>query len=175
MIVPRLSTERLVLRRIRNRDIEWIFKGLSHSDVIKYYGISYKTIDECNDQMKWYQKLQRSNKGLFWAIVTDDQSAFVGVGGFHNLCQAHQKAEINFWLLPEYWNKGYMPEAASIMCDYAFQSLNLHRIEGFIESENFACKKAISKVGFEYEGCMKDCEIKDGKRISLDIYALINQ
>jgi ribosomal-protein-alanine N-acetyltransferase len=151
-----------------------IFKGLSHPEVIKYYGISYQSIEECIDQIKFYRKLERNNTGIFLAIETKGSEDFVGVGGFNNLSSLHQKAEIGFWLLPEFWQMGYMQEAVRKICDYAFHSLNLHRIEGFVESENLTCKKAIEKLGFTHEGCMKECEIKNGKRISLDIYAILN-
>ncbi len=32
----------------------------------------------------------------------------------------------------------------------------------------------MDKLDFTFEGTMKDCEIKNGKFISLDIYALLN-
>ena len=31
------------------------------------------------------------------------------------------------------------------------------------------------KLGFVYEGTMKECEIKDGKWIDLEIYALLDK
>lgn len=60
-----------------------------------------------------------------------------------------------------------------LICNYGFDELGLHRIEGFVESNNTNCKKAMEKLDFQYEGTMKDCEIKNGEFISLDIYAKI--
>jgi L-amino acid N-acyltransferase YncA len=34
-------------------------------------------------------------------------------------------------------------------------------------------KKIMDKLGFQHEGTMKECEIKNGKFINLDIYAKI--
>ena len=79
--------------------------------------------------------------------------------------------EIGFWLLPEYWGKGIMTEGLPLIYNYGFNHLGLHRIERSVETENTICKKAIAKLKFSYEGTMKDCEIKNGKFISLDIYA----
>ncbi|MBW1298399.1 GNAT family N-acetyltransferase, partial [Aquimarina litoralis] len=86
-----------------------------------------------------------------------------------------QKAEIGLWLLPEYWGKGIMKEAMPLICNYAFHDLGLHRIEGFVDSENENCKRAMAKLDFNHEGTMKDCEIKDGKYISIDIYAQLKK
>lgn len=66
-----------------------------------------------------------------------------------------------------------MKEAIPLICNYGFDNLELHRIEGFVESENKNCKNAIAKLGFQNEGTMKECEIKNSKFISLDIYAKI--
>ena len=64
-------------------------------------------------------------------------------------------------------------EVIKIISDYGFDELGLHRIEGFVESGNTNCKKAMAKLDFQHEGTMKDCEIKHGKFISLDIYSKI--
>ena len=66
-----------------------------------------------------------------------------------------------------------MAEAMPLICNYGFNELELHRIEGIVETENENCKKAIAKLNFNYEGTMIDCEIKNGKFISLDMYARI--
>ena len=66
-----------------------------------------------------------------------------------------------------------MTEAIPLILNYAFNSIGLHRIEGFVETENTNCKKALAKLKFNLEGTMQDCEIKNGKFISLDIYSKI--
>jgi [ribosomal protein S5]-alanine N-acetyltransferase len=67
-----------------------------------------------------------------------------------------------------------MTEAMPLICKYGFDKLGIHRIEGFVETENLICKKAMDKLDFKHEGTMRDCEIKNGRFISLDIYAKIN-
>ena len=80
--------------------------------------------------------------------------------------QKDKKAELGFWLLPENWGKGYMSEAMPLIFDHAFNEIGLHRIEGFVESKNTNCKKALAKLEFTLEGTMRDCEIKDGNYVS---------
>ena len=52
-----------------------------------------------------------------------------------------------------------------------FNELELHRIEGIVETENINCKKAMAKLDFTHEGTMIECEVKNGKFINLDMYA----
>ena len=168
---PVLRTERLLLRQFVPSDQEMVFRGLSHPDIIKYYGVSYRTFEETKAQMDFFSGLEEQGTGIWWAVCSPDNREFYGAGGLNSLSREHRKAEVGFWLLTGYWNRGYMTEAMPVILNYGFEHLNLHRIEGIVESENSACKKAVEKLGFTYEGTMKECEVKNGRFISLDIYA----
>lgn len=172
---PTLNSKRFLIRPIEESDIENIFNGLSHPAVIKYYGVSYSSLEATKEQMEFYRNLLETETGMFWAICSLDNSQFYGVGGFSDLSKEHRKAEVGFWLLPEFWCKGIMNETMPVICEYAFNELHLHRIEGLIETNNTACIAAIEKLGFEYEGTMSDCEVKNGTFISLAIYAKLKQ
>ncbi|RYD57890.1 MAG: N-acetyltransferase [Sphingobacteriales bacterium] len=168
-------TERLLLRKITIADKPWIYQGLSHEDVIKYYGVSYDSLEATQVQMDWFESLEREGTGIWWAICSTDNNTFYGAGGLNSLSEKHRKAEVGFWLLPEHQGKGIMTEAMPLILEYGFRKLQLHRIEGIVESENEACKKAVEKLGFTYEGTMRECEIKNGRFINLDIYAMFAQ
>lgn len=64
-----------------------------------------------------------------------------------------------------------MKAAVPLICNYGFDNLEHHRIEGFVESENKNCKNAMAKLDSQHEETMKECEVKNGKFISLEIYA----
>lgn len=170
---PEILTERLLLRQFTENDLENVFKGLSHPDITKYYGISYNTMEETKEQLRFFADLEKNGTGIWWAICSLDNKTFYGAGGLNSLSKEHKKAEIGLWLLPEYWKQGIMSETIPVICKYGFQKLGLHRIEGFVETENVNCKKAIERLNFKHEGTMIDSEIKNGKFISLDIYAII--
>lgn len=172
---PILKTERLLLRQFVETDLENVFKGLSHPDIIQYYGVSYQTLEATKEQMKFFADLEKNETGLWWAICSSDNKTFYGAGGLNSLNKEHKKAEIGFWLITDFWGKGIMQEAMPIICNYGFENMGLHRIEGFVESDNLNCKKAMSKLDFQYEGTIRDCEIKNGKFISLDIYAKLHE
>lgn len=168
---PTIKTDKFLLRQFVESDLENVFKGLSHPNIIKYYGVSYQTLEHTKEQMKFFADLEKNGTGIWWAVCSADNKAFYGAGGLNSLSKEHKKAEIGFWLLQDYWGQGIMTEIMPILCRYGFEHLGLHRIEGLVESDNLNCKKAMQKLDFIHEGTMKDCEIKNGKFISLDIYA----
>ena len=68
-----------------------------------------------------------------------------------------------------------MKEVMPALFKAGFETLGLIRIEGFLESENWKCKQALEKINFQQEGTMREFEIKDGKYIDVDIYAIIKE
>jgi len=171
---PQIKTERLLLRQILPEDIRHIFHGLSHPEVIKFYGVSYDTLEGTQEQMDWYASLEAKQEGIWWAVCSPDNSSFYGAGGLNDMNHEHKRAEIGFWLLPEHWGKRIMSEAMPAIMKYAFEEIGLRRIEGFVESSNENCKRGLAKMDFAYEGTMRDYEFKDGSFIDIDIYASLN-
>jgi ribosomal-protein-alanine N-acetyltransferase len=170
---PTLSTSTLRLRRITDRDLENIFLGLSHPEVVRYYGVRYDTLEATQAQMKYYAELEENGTGYWWAICNPADTVFYGAAGIYQINPVHLKAEIGFWLLPDYWGKGIMKEVMTILCQFSFDTLSLHRLEALVETDNVNCVKALEKFGFHLEGTMVDCEWKDDRWISLHIYALM--
>ena len=171
---PVLATDRLLLREFVDTDLENVFIGLSHPGIIKYYGVSYRTLEETKAQMKFFADLRKDETGIWWAICSPDNKIFYGAGGLNGLIKQHRKAEIGFWLLADHWGKGIITEAIPLIWKYGFHELGLHRIEAIVETENSQCKRLVEKLSFELEGTLKECEIKNGKFISLDVYAKFN-
>jgi ribosomal-protein-alanine N-acetyltransferase len=170
---PIIKTERLILRQFVANDLENVFKGLSHPDIIKYYGVSFQTLEATKEQMAFFADLEKNETGIWWAVCSSDNKTFYGAGGLNSLSKERKKAEIGFWLISDFWGQGIMKEAMPLICNYGFDNLELQRIEGFVESENMNCKNAMAKLDFQYEGTMKECEFKNGRFISLDIYAKV--
>ena len=87
----------------------------------------------------------------------------------------HRKAETGYWIFPEYWGKGIVTEAMRKVIDYGFNEMNLHRITAEVEDDHPGSIAVLKKLGFIYEGTMKECEIKNGRFINLELYALLKQ
>lgn len=166
-----LRTDRFLLREFKQSDIERVYDGLSNPAVIEYYGVSFDSLEATQEQMRWFGEPEQK----WFAISSVGDDTFCGAAGLNDISSTHRKAEIGLWLLPEFWGQGIMTEVMPLICDYGFNELNLHRIEGFIDSLNKKCKRAMAKLDFEFEGLMKDCEIKNGKFISLEVHAKLNE
>lgn len=168
-----METEKYYLKEIQDGDIEYVYRGLSDPDVTRYYAVHFPTLEATQEQMEWYAELKEQGTGLWWGIYDKAEDIFLGAGGFNSLEKENRKAEIGFWLLKEHWGKGIMQEVMPLVFQLGFEQLNLNRIEGFVESTNTKCKRALEKINFTYEGTMREYEVKNGEAISVDIYAIL--
>ena len=64
----------------------------------------------------------------------------------------YNKGEIHYSLIPRFWNKGYATEAVLAILKYSFETLNLHRIEAGLATQNLNSIKLLEKVGMTQEG-----------------------
>lgn len=164
----------LVLSALRPEDIHHVHRGLSHPDVIRYYAVSFLTLEATQEQMDWYATIEREGTGKWWAIRKADDNTFLGAIGINNIVAQHRRCELGFWLLPEHWRKGIVAQVLPQVMDHAFNTLGLHRMEAQVETENHASRKVLERFGFKHEGTLRECEWKDGKAISLDVFALLS-
>lgn len=166
-----LHTPRLLLRPFGPGDLENVFAGLSHPEVIRHYGVSFATLEATQEQMDWYASIEREGNGQWRAICAKEDGAFLGAIGLNNIVQQHRRGEIGFWLMPEHQGKGYISEALPVIIEHGFSALGLHRITAEVETDNAASAKVLVKGGFVHEGTLRECEWKDGRTISLDVFA----
>jgi [ribosomal protein S5]-alanine N-acetyltransferase len=167
-----METQNFTLKEIEASDIHYVHQGLSNPEITKYYDVHFATLEETEEQMEWYRNLKKEGTGIWWGIYDKDDQ-FLGAGGFNGLVKEHKKAEIGLWLLQEYWGKGILKEILPKLFELGFTQLDLNRIEGYVVSENTKCKNALEKIDFKYEGTMRECEIKNDKKINVDFYSIL--
>ncbi|MGZ8537539.1 MAG: GNAT family N-acetyltransferase [Flavisolibacter sp.] len=170
---PELQTPRFLLTRIHADDQQFLFEGLSDPVSMPYNGIYFKTFEETKEQLEWYEKNYQSGTGVHWKIVDKNTREKIGVISYYYYKSEHKKAEVGFWLLNQFWNKGITTEVLKAVIEYCHNVKGIHRLEAFIESENMASARVLEKNGFVLEGTMRDAEIKFGKYISLCVYSLL--
>lgn len=173
LLFPELATQRFWLKAILPEDQAFIFKGLSDPSVIPFYGVSYSSFEDTKVQMDFYNSIWKEKTGCWWKIVEKASGQPVGACGMNYYSLDHEKGEVGYWLLPAHWKKGIMPEVMPVMTDHLFKHWKLHRLEAVIEEGNEASCRLSEKLGFRYEGTLREAEIKQGKRVSLLMYSLL--
>ena len=110
--------------------------------------------------------------GLFRAIVVNDK--VVGNISIEQKTDVYCKdCEIGYMLLTDYYSKGIMTEAVRLICEEAFNELDIVRITGLVYAPNTASQRVLEKNGFIKEGFQKDAAYKDEKIYDLFLYGKV--
>ena len=172
---PVLDTERLLLRRVSKEDAEVVLAGYSDPRINQFMSVAYHSLYEVKVQLDCYEKLLVDQSGIWWGICLKESGQMIGNGGFHDWHHQHRKAEIGYWLLPEFQGRGLASEAVNAMLNYGFDKMILHRIEAEVEVGNTASSALLTKNGFILEGIRKECEIINEKFINIEMWAKLEK
>ncbi|MGI6664955.1 MAG: GNAT family N-acetyltransferase [Christensenellaceae bacterium] len=63
----------------------------------------------------------------------------------------------------DFWGKGYGKEALSLLLDYAFYEMNLHRVSLNVYAMNKRALALYEKLGFQNEGCAREALFREGR------------
>ncbi|MFA6617747.1 MAG: GNAT family protein [Candidatus Neomarinimicrobiota bacterium] len=73
------------------------------------------------------------------------------------------------------WSKGFGTEATGLMLDYAFNMLNMNRIQLHVNAENEAAKTVYKKVGFKHEGTLRQAMYKNNKYYDFCLMGILRE
>jgi ribosomal-protein-alanine N-acetyltransferase len=153
---PTLTTQRLHLRQIRPDDAEALFATLSDEQVTEFYGHEpHKTLDDTHSLIARIQAGYRGQESIHWGITCKGEQRVIGSCSLHHFRAELQCAEIGYELNQAFWRQGIMFEAASAVLTYAFYELRCLRIEAIIDELNVRSKGLLLKLGFTYEGNLR--------------------
>ena len=62
------------------------------------------------------------------------------------------QAMVGYSIASAHWRKGFGTESMTVLLDYLFNALELHRVEADCDTRNTASWKLLEKLGFRREG-----------------------
>jgi ribosomal-protein-alanine N-acetyltransferase len=153
---PSLTTNRLFLRQIQRRDGEALFSTFSDEEAMQFYGHEpHHSLEDTRALIEQIHLRYERREAIRWGITLKGEETVIGSCGFHHFGPGYHHAETGYELHRAYWRKGIMFEAMSAILTYGFTELELHRIEAIIDIANEQSKGLLLKLGFTYEGNLR--------------------
>lgn len=155
---PILESDRLRLRRILPSDAEAWF-GIFQNDEVRRYLVDFDDnpiFEELSEIIEWTDAIFENKTGIRWAITLKPDDVMIGSCGFHVYNAKNRSLEIGYELGQDYWRKGIMREATTMVLDFCFSQLNVHRIEADVTVGNDASAGLLRALGFTHEGTWRD-------------------
>ena len=173
---PTLDTARLRLRPFTDADAEALFALQSNAYVLRYW-----------DSPPWSERAraarfiaacrQLADEGTGARLVIDRASdgSFVGWCSLTRWNPDYRSASLTYCLEHAAWGHGYATEAVRALLQWAFDTLDLNRVQAEADTRNVASARVLEKLGFVHEGTLREDCIVNGEVSDSWVYGLLRR
>lgn len=179
MITDDIRTERLILRILDERAagdvLDFYTENPEFADFEPERPFNFYTYDHMAANLKYEYDVIKKRMGLrLWLFEADTPYRIAGTVSFRNVMRgAFNSCQIGYKIHKDYQGRGYATEAVREACKALFSKGEIHRIEAVTMPDNYPSKRVLAKVGFTYEGVMRDRAIIQGQWRDHELYSLL--
>lgn len=163
-----LTTERLILRVLEERDIDAVHAACQDPEIPRWTpvpspyhrGHAEGFVREASAN-GW-----RDDTMYNFGVFTREGALVSSMGLVHlaSLRTPQRQAELGYWTAKEHRGRGYTVEAARAVIGWAFDELGVERLEWVAEAGNAASRGVAERLGFTIEGTLRAKIVHQGTR-----------
>lgn len=171
-----LTTERLLLRPLKKEDSEMLWPYVSNPEISKDMAWQpHKNIFETQAFVDNTLLNMEQGKCITWCVFFEKK--FCGIFSLIGILRQHRsliynRAELAYWLGPEFQGKGIMTEAGKRIIDFAFKEFGLNKLVVGHHIINDNSKNLILRLGFKHMYTEEDVFMKNNAWITCMFYEL---
>src|ERR1700750_3231611 len=144
---PTLHTDRLRLRPFEDADADALYALHSSASVLRYWD-SPPWTDRARAErfIATCRQLAEDGSGARPAIERASDGAFLGWCGLTRGNPAYRSASLGYCLGEAAWGQGYATEAAHAILQWAYDALDLNRVQAEADTRNVASARVLEKL-----------------------------
>lgn len=173
---PTLRTERLLMRPFADSDADALLALHTNPRVLRYWDSPpWKEPARAGVFLARCKEMAQEGSGARLALQGAADGAFIGWCGLFEWNRDHRSARIGYCLDEPAWGRGFATEAVGALVNWAFETLDLNRIQAETDTRNDASNHVLEKLGFVREGMTREDCIVDGEISDTYIYGLLRR
>lgn len=172
-----LRTARLLLRELAPADVGPLNEIQSDPGVARYMSYEPQTLAQTQAYVDAAIQNQRQEPRTVYdfALAEHGHERLIGRCGFDLRRAAHREAMLWYELRPDRMGRGYATESAAAVIDFAFRTLNMHRVWADCDPRNTSSCRVAERLGMTLEGRLRENYWLKGEWCSTAIYGLLEQ
>jgi RimJ/RimL family protein N-acetyltransferase len=173
---PTLHTARLELRPFVDRDENALFALHSSGSVLRYWDAPpWSDPERAERFIAACREMAADGSGARVAVQRAADGTFIGWCGLTHWNPVHRSASLGYVLDEAAWGSGYATEAACALLEWAFETLDLNRVQAETDTRNGASARVLEKLGFVREGTLREDCIVNGEVSDSWVYGLLRR
>jgi ribosomal-protein-alanine N-acetyltransferase len=174
---PKLDLGNVLLRKISIEDVEDFYEYITDKELVKFLSDSEipSSLESAKLELMYWASLYEKKRSIYWAIADKNNGKLIGTCGFNSWSREHHRAEISYDLSRKYWNSGIMTKVVSAITAFAFNVMDVKRIQATIVTFNSASVRVLEKCDYHQEGVLKNFGILHGKQEDFYMHSIIRE
>jgi ribosomal-protein-alanine N-acetyltransferase len=173
---PTLHTPRLRLRPFTVSDANALFALHSNADVLRYWDApSWTERVRAEQFIAACGQMAEAGTGTRVAVDRASDARFIGWCSLARWNPDHRSASMGYCFDDAAWGHGYATEAARALLQWAFDTLDLNRVQAETDTRNAASARVLEKLGFVREGTLREDCVVNGEVSDSWLYGLIRR
>ena len=173
---PTLHTARLRLRPFTGADADPLFALHSNARVLRYWDSPpWSDRARADRFIAACRRMAEDGSGARLALERASDGGFVGWCALSRWNPDYRSAAIGYVLDETAWGQGYATEAARAVLQWAFDSLDLNRVQAETDTRNVASARVLEKLGFVREGTLREDCVVNGDVSDSWVYGLLRR
>lgn len=170
-----LSGSEVLLEPLAERHTEGLKEAIADGKLWQLYVTWVPPLEAIPEFIDNALSMQQGGEGLAFAIIDKASGRVAGSTRFMKAVPEHKRVEIGFTFLGKSWQRsGINIEAKLLMLTYAFETLELNRVEFLTDYLNIRSRKAITELGAKQEGLLRNHMLMpDGRVRDSVVYSVI--
>ena len=146
---PVLLTDRLILRRMKEEDVDDLFNMRKDPEMHEYTDtMPDQSIKDTVAYMEKMDKGVEEGKWLLWVLESKQTGKVIGSLGIWNFNDDKTTAEFGYGIIPYEQGKGYMSEAIRAVLEFCFKEMGMKWLEAYTEESNNGSTNMLERLGF---------------------------
>ena len=165
----------ITLRTFVESDVEMVFntalRNCDHLSEFMHWMTADYSLSSAEEFITRSIAAVASKSSLGFGMFRDER--FIGSIGFTYFDWQARKTEIGYWIDKREEGNGIVTKSCKRLVRYAFEDLNMNRIEIRCSTENARSAAIPERLGFRKEGVLRQAELRNGRLLDFSVYGLL--
>jgi ribosomal-protein-alanine N-acetyltransferase len=173
--LPVLTGSLVTLRELEITDAPSLFAMLTPEEVSRFISPPPTTVEGFERFITWARAERAAGRYTCFAVVPRGMTTAIGLFQVRQLDAGFATAEWGFAIGSEYWGSGFFLDGATLVVDFAVETLNVSRLEARAAVANGRGNGALRKVGAVQEGVLRRSFCKNGQYLDQMLWSILGE
>jgi len=171
--LPVLTEGQVVLRELRASDAASLFALLTTEEVARFISPPPTTVEGFEKFIAWTHRQREAGTYTCFAVTVKGFDTAIGIFQVRDLNSGFDTAEWGFALGSPFWGTGIFEDGATLVLEFAFETLGVRRLEARAAVKNGRGNGALLKMGAVQECLLRQTFLKDGQRLDQGLFTIL--